>query len=74
MKSNIGLGTIEKRGKNWRVRFSLGLNTDKGNYEYLIRSCKGNKRDAEEYRLKLHEMLAYAVPSKPAGVNLQEWD
>ena len=28
MKYNIGLGVIDKNGKSWRVRFSLGLSKE----------------------------------------------
>lgn len=73
MKYEVNLGSLEKRGKSWRVSLSLGFDKEQGDYVYLRRTCKGNKRDAEIYRSKLRELASYAIPSKPEGVELLEW-
>ena len=73
MKYEVNLGSLEKRGKSWRVSISLGFDKEQGDYVYLRRTCKGNKRDAEIYRSQLRELASYAIPSKPEGVDLLEW-
>ena len=73
MKYNIGLGVLDKNGRNWRVRFSIGLDKEQGGYLRIARQFKGNKREAEHYRSQLRELLAYAVPSKPEEYTMQEW-
>ena len=73
MKYNIGLGVIDKNGKSWRVRFSLGLSKEQGGYLRIARQFKGSKREAEHYRSQLRELLAYAVPSKPDDYTMQDW-
>ena len=73
MKYNIGLGVLDKNGKSWRVRFSLGLSKEQGGYLRVARQFKGSKREAEHYRSQLRELLAYAVPSKPDDYTMQEW-
>ena len=73
MKHDVGLGSVEKRGKSWFIRIALGLDKERGGYVYLRRSIKGNKREAESYRSKLRELASYALPSKPEGVDILEW-
>ena len=73
MKHDVGIGTIEKRGNSWRIRIALGLDREQGGYQYLTRSCKGTKREAEAYKSQLRELVAYAIPSKPEDYTLKEW-
>jgi integrase len=70
-------GTIIKRGDSFRIKVSLGKNSETGKYESYFETIKGNKKDAEKRLNEVineHEKGTFTKPGKITLADyLEQW-
>ena len=65
-------GQIIKRGDNWQVRIFTGTGQD-GRREYLNKTIKGNKKDAQTYLSATLSAISTGTFAKPSPLTLSDY-